>query len=155
VPCQSWPIFRADHVPVRIISPASLSNVQDPRAAFGFRREVCALHVPRKIWPEARDTVHDPLSTGKGCWARAQEAKRTRIKLNTFISKQNDKAMLTAKASAGSARATRTSLIRQPATNAVIKHLNSAAVAHDFLTYNDAELCNRAGPLKSLTGLAD
>jgi hypothetical protein len=32
----------------------------------------------------------------KGSWARAQEAKRTRIKLNTFISNQNHKAILIA-----------------------------------------------------------
>jgi hypothetical protein len=37
-----------------------------------------------------------PSSAGKDSWARAQEPKRTSIKLNTFISNQEDKGMLTA-----------------------------------------------------------
>jgi hypothetical protein len=86
VPCQRLPVFCADHVPSRTTSPASLSSVHDPRAALGLRSEVCADHVPRKIWLGPAVAVHEPTRTGEGSWARAQEPKiKPKIKLDTFI----------------------------------------------------------------------
>jgi len=86
VPCQRLPVFCADHVPCRMTSPASLSSVHDPTAALGLCSEVCADHVPRKIWLEPAVAVQEPTRTGEGSWARAQEPKiKPKIKLDTFI----------------------------------------------------------------------
>ena len=86
VPCQRLPVFCADQVPCRTTSPASLRSVHDPRAALGLCSEVCADHVPRKIWLEPAVAVHEPTRTGGVSWARAQELKiRPKIKLDTLI----------------------------------------------------------------------